>query len=685
MTNFDLFINNNFLQKNLAWLILTAMIANLIIGGIILPYQEFQRAQALWSNLITQLLGYIGDLINYIWTGVKWVYNNAQAAIAAASALWEKMDKILKEAIKVAWNILRKQLLNMLVNDIVKWIQNGTTPRFVTDWQGALKTAGDKAAGNFVTQKLGMGFLCESFDVKLKIALAKPITFDESAKCTISKISSNINNFFNDFSNGGWKGWLEISEAQNNIMGATLLALDEKYATAAKAQQAAQNEAISSDGYSGDKVCSIRQCPNGNGGYSPAENYSGPSLGWKPAELAGGDGFVCNCLKWEIRTPGRVAGDALQQAAGVDIANLIQAKEFAEYASAIIDAVINRVFREGVALMSSSSDGTSDSGSGPGITSPNPPIVEISSYNDALNNGSAATTLISQQKLLIENTQKVISEYQKNLAVLNQIKTSQINSLNYIKDTLQAGCGLPAGVSENTLPGTKESQTNCTINNDLISSCPCTATTTETVKIIANVGEGVFLKTVVQKYESSGFGSSNNFDSCSLGKKTIAYKNISLTAAVEKEISAVNEIITRTKNDILNIQKAIGDTTTYEKSANTYMKTYEEWQNSGGAGDKTNVNTAETAMKAAKEKAIKSNQEVFSVTSTDFNDFVNEAEKKSVATADTIQEAMNKKGNMPDCAYAQAATYQKDLCDTQAIELTYQTALNSCAGSGISF
>src|SRR3989344_1675278 len=47
-------------------------------------------------------------------------------------------------AFKMAVEILRRQLLNMIVDQIVAWIQGGGTPRFITDWNGFFADAIDQ-------------------------------------------------------------------------------------------------------------------------------------------------------------------------------------------------------------------------------------------------------------------------------------------------------------------------------------------------------------------------------------------------------------------------------------------------------------------------------------------------------------------------------------------------------------
>ncbi len=607
-------------QKTISFFVLSALLTQIIVGGILLPYQQAQACVDIIGGP-SGILNFIANIGNYIWTAAKWVYQNAQAAITAAYALWEKSQTILKEALKVAWNILRKKLLDMIVNDIISWIQGGGKPRFVTDWQSFLKNAADKAAGQLL-DKMSLGFLCDKFSLQLRLSLAAPPTFDETATCTLSTAISNIDNFMTDFSKGGWKGWVTISESQNNYMGAYFLALNKKYEVMANAADAAKNEAASSASFLDDKVCSQRQCTPG-----VVENYSGSSLGWKPDELDQGGGTSCECVTWVTITPGRVAGDALQQALGVDIANLIQAKEFAEYAAAIIDAAINRVFKEGVALFDTTkNDGTSAGKTGPGISTPATVSANISDYTSAVTNESQAQLLIPQQKLLKENQNKLLPEYQTNLSILNQTKTAQLSGLAVLIDLYKNGCALPAGVSVSDISSTRK-------------------------KLVATgTGEAIL--------ERSGS----------------SYTTISTTATVETDITIINTAITNLQNDITKITTAITDTEDYQTKAAAYITAYES-----GSGTPATI-AAKTAMDTAYTKAITSLQAAIPSTSTSLKTLTEKIEEKNNNIATTISSLMTKRGGDIGCTYysSMLASLYKTLCTAQANIASWQTSLSSC-------
>ena len=668
----DFLTHNNYSGKKAACLVLFVMIINLVIGGIILPYRQAQACVDVIGGPST-IIQTIGDFVAVAWEKVSAAYESAGTWLGAYMEENAWLQDVYETALKTAWNVLRRQLLNMLVNDIIKWIQGGGTPRFVTDWKGFLKSAADKAAGAFI-DKLGLGFLCSKFSFQLRLALSSPSKFDETATCTLSKAIGNVTNFMTDFSKGGWKGWMTISESQNNYMGAYFKTLDQKYGIMAEAADAAKNEATSGAGFLGDKIC--REIEDDD-----QITYSDTD-GWKADEIPAG----AKCNKWETRTPGRQLGDALSQAAGVDIPWLIEAKEFAEYAGAIIDAAINRVIREGVAMVTSTGEGaSSDYGPGaPGVTAQKPPVVDTASYEDAFKNQPTAKTLAEQQALLQENLNSLISENQKNLGVLNNIKASQQNSLTILKDHLP-NCSLPGGASlSGAIPGTTQVQTTCTITG--LGSCPCSATTLENVTLSASgVGEATLERTTTQIYEivtdvDSWTGMGTDF--CRLTRTSVSYRTLSTRVLIEGAITDLNTAIVEVQNELPKVITTNTDTKDYEASAIAYMNAYTALQR----GDMTAAtSTTETAMQNAKQKAVSSNQTLLSSASTKFNEFVQETMKRSQDTIGVNGDVQTKRGTSIDCTYAPAGFLYTDLCRANDIKTSYQGSLNTCQAASASF
>ncbi|MDP2696217.1 MAG: hypothetical protein Q8O87_03150 [bacterium] len=226
--------------------------------------------------------------------------------IIAGTEITNLAQKIFEWGLTFVLETLKKRLLDMMVDQIVQWVQGGGDPKFVTDWGGFLRDAGQAAAGDFA-KELGLGFLCDSFSAKIRISLQNSRPFSQRADCTLDDIVGNIQNFANDFRNGGWIAYTESLKPQNNYYGALLMAMEERERRVGTAQSAARDEAISGGGFIG---------------------------------IRGADGT--------ISTPGAVLGATIAKAVGSDIDYIVNADQLASYVAAIADALVNRLIKEGV-------------------------------------------------------------------------------------------------------------------------------------------------------------------------------------------------------------------------------------------------------------------------------------------------------------------------------------------------
>jgi hypothetical protein len=171
---------------------------------------------------------------------------------------------------------------------------------------------------------LGAGFLCEPFSLQLQIALGgKPKKFSEENACTLDKIVGNIQNFTDDFRNGGWIAYGASWQVENNFLG-SLITAQKKLGNAKEAAQLAKlNEAISGKGFLSAQKCQ---------------------------KDAKGKDIPSTC---KVITPGSTLGDLTSKAVGKDIDFLLNADQLGDYVSAIVDALLSRVIDEGLAKASS--------------------------------------------------------------------------------------------------------------------------------------------------------------------------------------------------------------------------------------------------------------------------------------------------------------------------------------------
>jgi len=289
--------------------------ASIALSGFVAP-----KAKAITVSVISQspdILGVLSDIL---------AANNVTAAATTA----ETNQSIFEWSQQVILEVLKKRLLDEMVDDVIQWIQNGDDPRFVTDWEEFLKDAGNAAVGDFA-QELGLGFLCQPFSTQLQAALFPVERFSNAISCTLDDIVANVENFYTDFEEGGWIGYHSAWEPQNNFFGAYSIAYREKFNRAVSAQAAASSEAQAGDGFLSTKSCDespLRSTPDIDDDGTPGDY---------------------NC---QITTPGSIVGDLVEDAVGVDFDYIVNARDLKAYVAAITNALINRLIREGIGGLS---------------------------------------------------------------------------------------------------------------------------------------------------------------------------------------------------------------------------------------------------------------------------------------------------------------------------------------------
>ncbi|MDP3947346.1 MAG: hypothetical protein Q8Q41_01490, partial [bacterium] len=313
----------------------------------------------------------------------------------------------------MAVEALKKRLLDMLVDQIVQWVQGGGSPKFITDWQGFLRDAFNAGVGDVVKQ-LGLGFLCSPFNLQVKLALSPIPKFSQRASCTLDKIVSNIQNFYKDFRNGGWIAYQTQWQPAGNYYGSVLMAYDEAITEGMLRKEAAKNQGIADQGFLSTKRCVQRA-------YDEMDRPTG------------------ECLKYEITTPGKTIGDTLSKAIGSDIDYIVNSRDLSAYIAAIANAIINRLVREGVsgvaALLTPSapSGGYIPSGgaTGPCAGISGPALDACRSYQNTIKSISAAgkQPMLDVISRILPEKQGTLNQKRASLFVITQPTTGIVDLL----------------------------------------------------------------------------------------------------------------------------------------------------------------------------------------------------------------------------------------------------------------
>jgi len=284
---------------------------------------------------------------------------HAQYAVFDAAAVGQLILKKADDAqkwIRENWervmrDVIAKRIIDYTVDETVKWVQGGGDPKFISDWNGFMKEAGEMAFDS-VIKDAELSDICEPFALQLRVALIPETRFNrERVDCSISDIVANVQDFYDNFQNGGWLAYGESIKPQNNLYMQLVMFDDEINLRTAFNEDQRRQQAAAGQGFLSVSTCVendaqelYESCIDGNGG--------------TPDECAAYAEQAKQCTKEEVQTPGTIVGKALGESMTSD---QVWAANIQSWTSALVNAAINRLTREGVAAMTGSSSGASAS------------------------------------------------------------------------------------------------------------------------------------------------------------------------------------------------------------------------------------------------------------------------------------------------------------------------------------
>jgi hypothetical protein len=242
---------------------------------------------------------------------------------------------IAEYARKIAYALFKKVVLDRLVDSLVAWINRGGQGGIIEDWDQFFQDSANIAAGEFA-QGLGAGFLCSPFNLHVQLALI-PVDRFSKVTCTLNQIIGNINNFMEDFRNGSWLAYQETWYPRNNFYGGTIIAVDEAARAEALGRDAAEKEALAGRGF----LSFTKE------GYFISAD--GPYNDQKGTLAEPGYQGVRYKKDRRTVTPGAIVGVAAASlTVTTPINRIIHSDDLSLYLTAIVDAAINQLTKDGV-------------------------------------------------------------------------------------------------------------------------------------------------------------------------------------------------------------------------------------------------------------------------------------------------------------------------------------------------
>lgn len=228
----------------------------------------------------------------------------------------------LKEGLfDLAFKVIVRTIIRGITNSIIGWIQgdDGRNVGFVGNIEQEFRRQIDIRGGEFLNQIAGIN-MCGDIGAFLQVSLRTSSSYEQQFACTVTDIVDNVQNFFDDFSQGGWPAFIRIThDHQNNPYGALLLTSDKKIKVEANLAASQWLTLLTGQGFGGVQKKLDAKCEKDNAGT-----------------------LRCQTEKI-IKTPGKLVSDMLTHAGLTEARALEVADEINEAVAAIATAMINKI------------------------------------------------------------------------------------------------------------------------------------------------------------------------------------------------------------------------------------------------------------------------------------------------------------------------------------------------------
>src|SRR3989338_8974450 len=211
---------------------------------------------------------------------------------------------------------IAKIALEQILQATTDWVRRGFegNPAYATDPAQFFTKIADNVAGEFIRGS-ELGFLCSPFQTKIRLALQQYYTQRRRFQCSVTGIISNLDAFYNDFSQGGWDGWFAMTQ---NDFG-------NPYGSYLQGQIELDNRIAKAGGIQSQQL-------NWNSGF----------LSW--SECVEEDFMTGECMKrGPVQTPGQVIESQLESVLGSGLRQLELADEFDGLDSALVAQLLKQI------------------------------------------------------------------------------------------------------------------------------------------------------------------------------------------------------------------------------------------------------------------------------------------------------------------------------------------------------
>ncbi|MGB7957696.1 MAG: PKD domain-containing protein [Minisyncoccia bacterium] len=296
--------------------------------------------------------------------------------LMATQSAWARFFE--KLALNMALQITKNLLMAVIQQKVLAYIQNSGAPRFVTNMGTAMVNAAEQSALNAINSNFACINTNGAFP-RIQIvlnAIYKPGNNVCAAQFASQLSSANLNNFYNNFSNGGFVTFGQTLMPSNDFYGGLFFTAQ----NAAQAAQQSQNvlgiKTTAAQGFSNSQVCPDGSNPSGyhcERSDGSIYNVSTPSCGDTGDILTPNDDRCANGTEPAVTMPGIINQSAMDTALKGHTQLISDANDIAGIVQAAANSLIMGIVNAGVNAVTQTVNGALQ-GDG-GIMSINPTSI----------------------------------------------------------------------------------------------------------------------------------------------------------------------------------------------------------------------------------------------------------------------------------------------------------------------
>ena len=263
---------------------------------------------------------------------------------------------VLQYAYNIVLQIAKNTLISFMQNRVLNWIKGGTSglPMFIQNWAYDLTNAAEMSAINAINNNfacINENTIFPQIQVILN-AIYKPGNNVCAAQFASQLSSDNLQDFYNNFANGGFLTFGETLMPSNDFYGGLFFAAQSAGQAAQQGQTLFTVKATAQQGFSGVEKCDDGSDPHGlttqcwsastHHPYPPDSNGNCQSGDGAPISSAN-NGKCADGSDPTTNTPGAVTGQVFQTSVQGSTQLVTAANDITGLLNAAVDSLLNSI------------------------------------------------------------------------------------------------------------------------------------------------------------------------------------------------------------------------------------------------------------------------------------------------------------------------------------------------------